>query len=616
MEKIKLKALMLSATILSSTALAMPALASQDDVLNKALVAESQKYWQAAEEFYKQVIQNDPDRADLWERLADIIAEQGRPLEAAEALARAADLEPGNATLQAEAAAAFGAADQPEKGLLYINRAIALDPGKAQLLSNRSVYEGWLGDYPAAEASLQTAYDLGLEHTEENLLRFATLKQWQDKLVEGTQVLEELLGLNPNSPDYILFLARLYAWRGDYAKSTGLMDRFAEAGGDAVVYAREKALMLAWADMPKASLATSDPVMAGNPDDAGLLISRAIAHHRAREYDEAFALLDRLDELTGPSREVVETRRILGASVRSNVEVDFRASTDRDNIDIIGGQAVATYALKPGTYLRIGVEGYSLDAPVGSGLDRIDGVGDIFKSGLWAEIEAPLGKGVWGSIRGGVAKTDFQDQKIFAGGVNLHIRGSDKTTVNIGFERDFFLTSPRALSLGIVRNEGSVEIVHRPNLKWYTAIKFTYADLNDNNQQKRGDLTLIRQAMRRTNYNLDVGFTATWYGYDLDLPNGYYDPSFYQRYLVPVFVYYKFNNDDGLSITIAPGVQKDNTMDNFQPAFAGSIELTLGLYRDWMLQTTLQGYYGGAGAILAVGDYWVASGRIRIVKRF
>ena len=153
-------------------------------------------------------------------------------------------------------------------------------------------------------------------------------------------------------------------------------------------------------------------------------------------------------------------------------------------------------------------------------------------------------------------------------------------------------------------------------MKWYTAFKFTYADLNDNNQQKRGDLTLIRQAIRRTNFNLDVGFSATWYGYDTDLPNGYYDPSFYQRYLIPVFIYYKFNDDNGLSITIAPGVQKDNTMDNFQPAIAGSVELTLGLYRDWMMKATLQGYYGGAGAIVTAGDYWIASGRIRLMRRF
>lgn len=586
--------------------------------MGKALAAEGQRYWQAAENFYRQMLENEPGRADLWKRLADIIAEQGgRAEEAAEAFARAADLESGNAELQAQAAAAYSAVNQPETALAYITRATRLDPGNPEYWNSRSVLEGWLGDYAAAETSMQRAFQNGLARDEDALVRLATLQQWQGKLVESSATLEELIAADPDNELQLLNLARLYSWRGNFSVALQYIDAYQGAGGDPLVHAQEKALYLAWADRPDASMAVSAPSLADNPDDPKLLIATAIAQQRGRAFGEMFSTLDHLDRVTATSGEAQEIRRILTAHLRSNVDMRFFASTDRDDIDIAGGQGVVSYAFEPGTFLRLGGESYYVNAPAGSGLDRIDGGETIIKSGGWAEIEGSLGDNVWGSARVGGVFTDFNTSTTRVN-TQLHVRASDQATFTFGYDRDLFMASPRALSLGIVRNETFIRTVWTPSLKWYVEARGAFFWLNDTNEEWRGDLTVIRQVFRKNQVNMDMGFAGTWFGYQQDLANGYYDPGFYQRYLFPFYFYFKFSDDDGLSVTISPGIQKDDSMDKFHFAGAVSFESTHGLYQDWMLKTWLSAYVGGSGSAINpnINDYYIVSGGLRLVRRF
>ncbi len=616
MAKITLRTTILAATLLSGAALVTPPLAQTNKVLmDSALAAESQNYWSAAEAFYRQILENDPTQGSLWERLSDIIAQQGRPLEAAEALARAADLDPGNADLQARTANAFAAANEPEKALAFMNRALTIESDNLFFLSSRAATETWLGRYVEAEADLLKAFDEGLEVTEENLVRLGSVQQWQDKLDASLETLLKVTQLNPENIEYMVMLARLYSWRGAYTRSIETIEEYLARGGSPLTHAQEKAVVLAWADKPDASLAVSDPQLAQHPDDVPLLIGRAIAYSRARDYETSFSLLDRLDQLTGPSDEIIEVRRILTAPVRSNLDVRFRASGDRDNIDIYGGQAVATLAIKPGFYFRIGGEGYHMTAPAFSGLDRIDNVGSIVKKGAWAELEIPFSQDVRAIIRGGGASTSF-GADIFTYDVKIRARTNDNTFITVGANRDLFMASPRSLSLGITNTEYFVQVDHTPNLDWFVQGRLAYFDLNDGNRNIKGDFTIIRNVRRRADYNINIGLNATIFGYSMNLPNGYYDPSFLQQYFVPLYFYFKFSDDDGLNVTISPGLQKDNTMTSYQPAAAASMELTLGFYRDWMLKAKIEGFYGGAGAVVAVGDYWVVAGGARLVRRF
>src|SRR5206468_3439953 len=80
------------------------------DALTKA---ESEKRWGDAELLYRDLLAKEPGRVDLLLRLVDTLAAQDKRPEAAEALAKAADLRRDDAELQLRASEAFGAADRP-----------------------------------------------------------------------------------------------------------------------------------------------------------------------------------------------------------------------------------------------------------------------------------------------------------------------------------------------------------------------------------------------------------------------------------------------------------------------------------------------------------------------
>src|SRR5207237_6198859 len=98
-----------------------------------AIKAEMEKRWGDAERIYRELLVKEAGRVDLLLRLNDVLAVQGKRVEAAETMARAADLRPNDANLQTNTSAAFAAADRPADALRYVDRALAIRPDDLDL---------------------------------------------------------------------------------------------------------------------------------------------------------------------------------------------------------------------------------------------------------------------------------------------------------------------------------------------------------------------------------------------------------------------------------------------------------------------------------------------------
>src|SRR5216683_1823148 len=98
---------------------AAPGDASAPAIPEDAVKAESEKRWSDAEGIYRGMIAKEPNRVDLLLRLVDVLAAQGKKLEAAQTLARAADLKPDDARLQLYTSEAFATAEKPAEALRY-----------------------------------------------------------------------------------------------------------------------------------------------------------------------------------------------------------------------------------------------------------------------------------------------------------------------------------------------------------------------------------------------------------------------------------------------------------------------------------------------------------------
>src|SRR5262249_30700210 len=96
--------------------------------------AELEKRFADAERLYREMLAKEPNRVDLIERLADVLAVQNKRLDAAQVLAKAADLSRDDADLQLRTSQSFGVAGRMIEAGRYNDRALALRPGDRQLL--------------------------------------------------------------------------------------------------------------------------------------------------------------------------------------------------------------------------------------------------------------------------------------------------------------------------------------------------------------------------------------------------------------------------------------------------------------------------------------------------
>lgn len=112
----------------------------------EAVKAEAEKRWDDAERAYRAELAKEPNRVDLLLRLVDVLAAAGKKLEAAQTLARAADLRRSDFELQLHASEGFAAVERPADALRYVDRALALRPDDLDVHRRRARLSAWAGD--------------------------------------------------------------------------------------------------------------------------------------------------------------------------------------------------------------------------------------------------------------------------------------------------------------------------------------------------------------------------------------------------------------------------------------------------------------------------------------
>ena len=107
---------------------------------------------------------------------------------------------------------------------------------------------------------------------------------------------------------------------------------------------------------------------------------------------------------------------------------------------------------------------------------------------------------------------------------------SDSVSATLGFEHDRQSASPRALSLGITRNSGELQLHFTPDLNWTGDAWLHKDNYSDGNNRSDVILALRRAAVRKPKLILDLGGIVEHMHYDERTLNGYYAPDNYRRY--------------------------------------------------------------------------------------
>ena len=578
-----------------------------------ALRAEMQKRWLVAEKIYLDVIARQPDRFDLRLRLVDVLAAQGKRVDAAKALAHAADMRPQDADLQVRTSEAFAVANLPADALRYVDRALALRPTDLDIHRRRAELATWAGDNEQAEESLRIL--LAADPGEITLKRdLGRVLGWQGKSDEAAGYLSEYLAQAPVDTDALIEYARVQAARGDTASALDLLQRYRDAGGKELTYRQTMAMILAWGGRSYGALALSTPGLAADPNDFSFRFAQATALKNGYEYGAATAEVALLAQAQPNAKEVGDLQRVLTVSQRPYLQIDADLRRESDHILAPSTEISYHQPINDVWWLFVGGRGDFLRAPPGSGFNPIQGGDFIARGAGWVGAQARLDFGALASAQVGTTSNGLDGAKAIWK-VSLDDQLSDALRLQLLNSRDYQTVSPRSLSFNITRIDTQAQATVTPDVSWTIAMLGQEAEFSDGNRLINGILGPRRQVLRTQYWNVDLGVSGQWEGYRFSTAQGgYYSPLFLQQYLTNLYVYYKANDDDGVGLVVSLGALKDNTMHSFTLANSYALEATLGLLRDW--EWKFRAAYTNNGSSAAGPGFSSENFGMTLIRRF
>ena len=571
--------------LLLGTAMLATAFAAGPEVPPSGLRAEMDQRWDDALHVYRQALRTDPMRADLWKRIADIEARRGNYELAADALASAVALRPDDHAFQFELSRAYAQAQQPVKALSACRAASRLAAENLDYHRACGQQAMWADNLAAAEEHFNVI--LNAQPNDENArLGLARIQSWRGKLDQSAKEFRAYLDQHPGDKGVWIDYIKVETWRGNYARAIEALAEYAERFGEDDLSNRAKARVLAWLAWAEGAHALNDPLLAKQADDYELHYTRSIALKTGRRPAEAVESLETIKRLRPESRETETLQRFVKTSLRSNINLGWFYYDDSDQITIKRWELYGGIFLSPNTEIRAGIEDERMRADIGTGLETIDGNERIDHDKYWIGIKHRFGPALEVSARGGEGDIqDGGDYRLFRG--RLDWNPSDTLAFGLQYDRDLYALSPRSVSLEIVQKEWRLRSDWQPNERWWVTAELARSRFSDDNERYEWVIAPRRVMLRREKFNLDLGVSAQGFGFDDNLDHGYYDPEDYRRYAVTAFGYWKFSDDDGLSMSASAGWHKDESMGSYEFGHDVVLDGFFGIYRDWMFRLRL-----------------------------
>jgi len=580
---------------------------AQTTVPEAGLAAESDGRWDDALRVYRQVLEREPDRADLWVRVADIAARLGRTSEVTMALSRAAEASPEDPALHFRLSQANAAHNDPAAALTAVEKALALRPNDPEYLNAGAVLATWNGDYRTASWRYRQLQALQPSDTS-IVLNLARVSAWSGETAGAVAAYRRYLRVHPDAADIWLELATAESWQGRYAAALDALDVYRNRFGESRAYSLTLARVLAGAGRPSRAVDVLEPLRQQDPANYEVNLARTIALTMRRSIRDAHDALASVRRFDPTSRETRNAERLFRATLGSSIEPGFTFYSDSDHLQVARIAPAGSLMLTSGTRLSAGYERYSLQAAPESGLDRRAG-GTATHEHTWGSVAQAFG-GLTVSGRIGSATADNRRRAQHA--VGVHWRVADTFTIGVERSHGFVVISPRTVELGLTERRHRADVVWTPTLVTSVAADGTYQEFSDGN--RRWEIRVApRRALARTDWvNLDLGLSAHRLEASRDLSNGYYDPRRYEAYQATAYPYFKFSENVGFSLSLAAGAQRERRVP-FRFGGSATAEATLGIYQAWLLRVAASATHNLRQESGAFRGY---TGSVVLIRRF
>lgn len=553
---------------------------AQTDAPRAAAQAEAAGRWDDAIRFHRAAIAAEPQRADLWVRIADIEATRGNVAGSISALEQAVAVSRNSAALFARLSQAYAAAGSGPAALHAIDGALALKPGDAEYLRARATLATWVGNYRAAQESYRQLASVNPNDPQLSL-SFARVSAWAGDTDQAVNQYKKYLRTDAGNTSVWLELAKAESWRGNYAAAIDALDSYRDRGGEPETYDAALASVFANGGRPGKAEALVTPLLRQAPDDYELNLTRVIALARQHRAREAFDSLGTVRRISPDDRQTRTAERVLRSLLSSSAAAPFTAYADSDDLQVQRIAPQANLALGSGAQLSAGYERSRLTARPGSGLDSLAGAVAADYEHTWAATEQRLG---WLTVGGQAGYATSGSHTSTTYGIRFDARLADTALLTLSRTSAPFVVSPRTVDLGLTATSQRAQLEWSPALQYHVALDGSWQELSDGNRRWELTVSPRRTVARRARFNLDLGASAYRLETTQDLDHGYYDPQRYEYYAATAYPYFKVRENIGLAMTIAVGGQRDNTSRSFHLGGNVSGEATFGIYRPWVLK--------------------------------
>jgi tetratricopeptide (TPR) repeat protein len=582
---------------------------AQSAVPEAGLAAEIAGEWTKALDVYRGVLEHEPQDVKLWVRVADIEARLGNIEESVSALWRAAQEAPLDATLHHRLSQAYASVDQPLAALEAIERALALSPDSTEFLRARGTLATWLADYGRAQDSYRRLYKLQPEDPEVSL-SLARVSAWGGQTDEAVEAYGRYVRVKPDAAAVWLELARTEAWRGNYSAALESLQTYRARFGEDQEYSREMAAVLARAGRPGKALDTLEPLLRQHPEDYGLNLTRTIALTMQRRAREASEALETVRRLQPNARDTQATEQVVRTVLASTAEPGVSVYDDSSGLQVQRFAPRATVSLATGTTFAVGYEHEMLTAPLGSGLEQLDGTPDARHDQVWVSTTQQFGAA---SLTGRIGQARVSSRDLTTYGIGIELRPFDNLKFSLQRNSGFFVMSPRTVGLGLRQLGHRAQLDWSPSIRSQVVVDALYQELSDGNRRWEITISPRRSVARTERLNLDLGVLMSQLGTTTNFDNGYYDPGRYEYYAGTAYPYWKIRESIGLGLSLALGAQRDDLSPSFRFGGNATGEATFGIYRPWVLKVSGGGIFNqrlGSGAFHGYGA------GVSLIRRF
>jgi tetratricopeptide (TPR) repeat protein len=549
----------------------------------EGIKAEMAGQWEDAIEIYKSILTQEPGRKDLWLRISDIEAHLNHAEAAAMAIEKAIQLSPEDASLYFRLAQTYSVAREPKLAFKAVKQALELEPKNLKYLRDHATLAMWLSEYKTAEESFNKILST-LPNDSAAQLGLARVLAWTGELDEAADFYQKYIKTNPEDKIAWIEWVRVEFWRGNYPVSLKLLEDYRKKFGETENYFQEKARVLAMAMRPRSALSITYSLLEKDRENYDLNKIYTIALNNGYYLKKSLKSLDNVVRLKPNNPETEDTRLYVKTAMRPNIIPGYSYYSDTSSLSINSVLLQGGFLFDPTTRFSAGAEIDYLNANFGSGLEQINGEESAQHNHLWLGLNHRLfpSLGLYGWL--GAANAVDAKEEILTYRIGGDCWPSDEIRFNLERNYGFFVVSPRTVGLGLTRSMNQFRLQWEPKIRYHIESMISYATLSDENRFWEFVFTPRRIMARTEHINLDLGIGAWLFGYRYDRNNGYYDPQFYQRYMVTSYGYWKFGYNDGLSFVLTAGMQKDNYTDRFRFSGTAELEGTFGIYRDLMLK--------------------------------